>query len=287
MTETIARIRSSLKGLYPENEISAFSRLILEHVSGMPFHKILLGKDKDLSDTQKRRIDKIITGLKAHQPIQYLLGEEEFFGLNFKVTPDVLIPRPETAELVGWIISDLKDSPAKLLDIGTGSGCIAISLAHALPQATVSAIDVSKEALLIAQENAEKLNVQVDFKRQDLLAPDASRVLAEWLGSPIDTIISNPPYIPEREKSDMEANVVEHEPGIALFVPNDKPLLFYSAIAKIGKKILKPGGTLYFEINALYGKELRSLLMREGYSRIEIRKDFYGKERMAKATNGI
>ena len=174
MTETIARIRQALKTSYPDDEISAISRLILEHVCEMPFYKILLGKDKDLSDTQRKRIDKILADLQENRPIQQILGKEEFCGLSFKITPDVLIPRPETAELTYMVAKDLKESPVRLLDIGTGSGCIAISLAHLLPQANVSAIDISNAALTVARENAASIGVKVDFKQLDLLEDDTT-----------------------------------------------------------------------------------------------------------------
>lgn len=287
MTETIARIRQALKTSYPDDEISAISRLILEHVCEMPFYKILLGKDKDLSDTQRKRIDKILADLQENRPIQQILGKEEFCGLSFKITPDVLIPRPETAELTYMVAKDLKESPVRLLDIGTGSGCIAISLANLLPQANVSAIDISNAALTVARENAASIGVKVDFKQLDLLEDETPQALEQWLGNNLDAIISNPPYIMEKEKSGMAPNVLEHEPSIALFVPDNDPLLFYRTIAKIGKRLLKPDGILYFEINALCGEEMREMLAREGYDKIEVRNDLYGKPRITKATNKI
>ncbi|HIX73861.1 MAG TPA: peptide chain release factor N(5)-glutamine methyltransferase [Candidatus Parabacteroides intestinipullorum] len=287
MTETIARIRQALKTSYPDDEISAISRLILEHVCEMPFYKILLGKDKDLSDTQRKRIDKILADLQENRPIQQILGKEVFCGLSFKITPDVLIPRPETAELTYMVANDLKESPVQLLDIGTGSGCIAISLAHLLPQANVSAIDISNAALTVARENAASIGVKVDFKQLDLLEDKTPQALEQWLGNNLDAIISNPPYIMEKEKSGMVPNVLEHEPSIALFVPDNDPLLFYRTIAKIGKRLLKPDGILYFEINALCGEEMKEMLAREGYDKIEVRNDLYGKPRITKATNKI
>lgn len=287
MTETIAHIRQALKTSYPDDEISALSRLILEQVCEMPFYQILLGKDKDLSDTQRRRIDKILADLQENRPIQQILGKEEFCGLSFKVTPDVLIPRPETAELTHLVANDLEGSSVRLLDVGTGSGCIAISLARLLPQASVSAIDISDAALAVARENAAAIGVTVDFKRMDLLAEETPQALEQWLGNHLDAIISNPPYIMEKEKSGMAPNVLEHEPPIALFVPDNDPLLFYRAIAKTGKRLLKPDGTLYFEINALCGEEMREMLRREGYDKIEVRNDLYGKPRITKATNKI
>lgn len=285
MTETIAHIRQALKGFYPDSETAALARLILEHVSRMPFHRLLLGKDKDLSSSQKRRIEEIVSGLRERQPIQYLLGEETFLGLTLKVTPDVLIPRPETGDLVRLVHQELTGQAPRVLDIGTGSGCVALALAHLLPQAHLTAIDISEAALRVAQENAARLQVRVHFERVDILAPEALQALLP-LG-PFDAIVSNPPYVREQERKEMDANVVDHEPAIALFVPDDDPLRFYRAIARIGRSLLKPGGALYFEINSHLGAETRALLIQENYTGIRLLHDQFGLERILTARKDI
>ena len=256
MTETVAYIRNSLKDIYPPGEAQALVRLIMEHVCGLSTHQLLLGKGKELSDTEKFKIKEIVEGLRLYKPIQYLLGIADFYGMEFKVTPDVLIPRPETVELVARIITDYQSQAPRILDIGTGSGCIAISLAKHLPEAEVAAVDISPEALAVAEENARMNQVSVSFLELDILSGGN-------LSSPIGNFnctVSNPPYIMNKEKATMEANVLENEPHLALFVPDDDPLLFYRAIARFGQRHLAEGGHLYFEINALCGKETVAML---------------------------
>ena len=279
MTETISYIRNSLKDIYPPGEAQALVRLIMERVCGLSTHQLLLGKGKELSDTEKFKIKEIVEGLRLYKPIQYLLGIADFYGMEFKVTPDVLIPRPETAELVERIITDYQSQAPRILDIGTGSGCIAISLAKHLPEAEVVAVDISPEALAVAEENARMNQVSVSFLELDILSGGN-------LSSPIGNfngIVSNPPYIMNKEKATMEANVLENEPHMALFVPDNDPLLFYRAIARFGQRHLAEGGHLYFEINALCGKETVAMLRQENYTEVELIQDLYGKDRIVKA----
>ena len=317
MTETIAYIRNSLKDIYPPGEAQALVRLIMERVCGLSTHQLLLGKGKELSDTEKFKIKEIVEGLRLYKPIQYLLGIADFYGIEFKVTPDVLIPRPETAELVERIITDYRGQAPRILDIGTGSGCIAISLAKHLPKAEVAAgVDISPEALAVAEENARLNQVSVSFLELDILSEGYPSFMQgklkfhveetkvsrkenksftymkpkshteETAVSPIgnfNCIVSNPPYIMNKEKATMEANVLENEPHLALFVPDDDPLLFYRAIARFGQRHLVEGGHLYFEINALCGTETVAMLRQENYTEVELIQDLYGKDRIVKA----
>lgn len=303
MTETVAYIRSSLKDLYPPGEAQALVRLIMERVCGISTYQLLLGKGKDLSDTEKSKVKEIVEGLRLYKPIQYLIGTAEFYGMELKVTPDVLIPRPETAELVERVVKDYHGQSPRILDIGTGSGCIAISLAKHLPGARVTGMDISPEALSIAAENAHGNDVSVHFIEFDILSESkisSSRMAREFhkhetkcslgrnkvfisMKQKFDCIVSNPPYIMNKEKAAMEANVLEHEPHLALFVPDDDPLLFYRAIARFGQSALAKGGRLYFEINALCGNETVALLEQENYKEVELIQDLYGKDRIVKA----
>lgn len=290
MTETVAYIRNSLKGIYPPGEAQALVRLIMERVCGLSTYQLLLGKGKDLSDTEKFKIKEIVKGLRLRKPIQYLLGVADFYGMEFKVTPDVLIPRPETAELVERIVTDYQGQTPRILDIGTGSGCIAISLAKHLPGAEVAAVDISPEALAVAGENARTHQVSLALYQGDILsegnAPPAMTgkdTYAYATGRDYDCLVSNPPYIMDKEKATMEANVLENEPHLALFVPDNDPLLFYRAIARFGQKHLARGGHLYFEINALCGKETVEMLRLANYTEVELIQDLYGKDRIVKA----
>lgn len=303
MTKTVAYIRSSLKDLYPPGEAQALVRLIMERVCGISTYQLLLGKGKDLSDTEKSKIKEIVEGLRLYKPIQYLIGTAEFYGMVFKVTPDVLIPRPETAELVERVVKDYHGQSPRILDVGTGSGCIAIALAKHIPGARVTGMDISPEALAIAAENAHGNDVSVHFIEFDILSGSkisSSRMAREFhkhetkcslgrnkvfisMKQKFDCIVSNPPYIMNKEKAAMEANVLEHEPHLALFVPDDDPLLFYRAIARFGQSALAKGGRLYFEINALCGNETVALLEQENYKEVELIQDLYGKDRIVKA----
>lgn len=270
----------ALSGLYPSEEIESFFNILSEKYLNLSRIDIALDRDQLVSEANVGKIEKVLARLKTFEPIQYILGETEFFGLPFKVTSKTLIPRPETEELVQWILDEVlyfKNKPEllEILDIGTGSGCIAISLAKHLLDAYVSALDISEEALRIAKENAEANEVSISFFESDILA-------CESLPEGYDFIVSNPPYVRELEKHFMEANVLVHEPEIALFVEDADPLLFYRKIADLAKVSLKPNGALFFEINEYLGEDMVSLLEDMGFKQIEIRKDIYGKDRMLK-----
>lgn len=280
MTETIAYIKESLKDSYPPSEVSSIVRLIIERICHIPPYRFLSGDTITLPDSEKKRIHEITEHLKQMEPIQYIIGIADFYSLEFEVNPSVLIPRPETEELVEHIIHDNDGKVITVLDIGTGSGCIAITLAKHLKQSRVSAVDISAEALSVARRNASNNGADVSFIQTDILRPDKAET---DISGQFDLIVSNPPYIKEEEKREMERNVLEYEPHLALFVPDNDPLLFYRAIARFGKKKLNPGGRLYFEINAQCGAETAGMLRGEGYKQVELIKDLSGKDRIIKA----
>lgn len=261
---------------YAETEASALARWILEEEFGFSTLELYAGKDTDFPMEKRNRLNGILVRLARFEPIQYIIGKTEFCGLTLKVSSDVLIPRPETAELVDWIVSDCPQSGLRVLDIGTGSGCIAITLAERMVEAEVSAWDISERALAVARENALHNNVRIAFSCMD--------VFNEPTGTSVfDIIVSNPPYITESERAEMERNVLDYEPETALFVPDTDPLRFYRRIAHIGNQMLKPGGKLFFEINRAYGSETAAMLKYGGYSQVEVRSDSYGNARMIKA----
>lgn len=280
MTETVAYIHNSLKEIYSPGEIGSFTRLIMERICGIQPHKLLFGKDTELSDTEKSGIREIVERLKKSEPIQYIFGIADFYGLEFTVNPTVLIPRPETEELVELIIRDFENQSPKILDIGTGSGCIAITLRKFLKSAEVIAVDISENALITARKNAKKNNAPITFIRTDILSQDKSVMDIPFL---FDVIVSNPPYVKESEKKAMEKNVLNYEPHQALFVSDNDPLLFYRHIAKFGKIKLKKTGSLYFEINAQCGQETCEMLEAEGYKNIRLIQDISGNDRIIKA----
>lgn len=272
-----------LAALYGDDEAKAIVRLVLEARFGFSWSDILCGKESELSAEDMSALEIIIQRLEQGEPVQYLLGQAEFGGRQFKVNKNVLIPRPETYELCQWIISDVRCKRGdvrdySILDIGTGSGCIACTLAAEIPGAQVSAWDVSDDALAIARENAQQLGVSVNFSNVDILSAHSS-----FLISHLSFIISNPPYICNKERVSMERNVLEHEPELALFVPDDDPLLFYRAIADFALHALNQGGALFFEINPIYVDELQILLKEMSYIGIEVRDDMFGKPRFIKA----
>lgn len=274
--KTIARhINEALSNYYSAGEISALTRIIATELLGIPQMTFFLKDDVTLTAEQQTLLGNAIERLKKQEPIQYILGYSDFCGLRFKVTPATLIPRPETSELVEWIASEATGCES-ILDIGTGSGCIAVSLAHKLPQSKVTAWDISHEALAVATENSKANGQAVTFEHVDILAYEPT-------GEQFDIIVSNPPYIKENEKSEMHTNVLAWEPHTALFVPDSDPLLFYYIIAKKGLSLLKPEGTIYFEINRAHGKETMEMLASLGYTNIELRKDFADNDRMIKA----
>lgn len=274
--KTIANIiREGLNSRYPMGEATALTRIIATEILGISQTAYLLKEDVTLNAEQEALLYNAIERLKKQEPIQYILGYSHFCGLKFKVTPATLIPRPETSELVEWVASEASGNE-RVLDIGTGSGCIAVSLANKLPDSKVTAWDISPEALAVATENSHSNGTEVTFKQVDILAyrPEEKQ---------FDIIVSNPPYIKENEKSAMYSNVLDWEPHTALFVPDSDPLLFYRTIAKKGLALLKPGGTLYFEINRAHGAETAEMLSGLGYTGIELRKDFADNDRMIKA----
>ena len=277
MHPIVHEIRDALSGIYPPSEALSLAKMLLVEVFDFSTLELYGGKDKEISGKRRDVLDEMIRRLKKNEPIQYIIGVESFCGLTFEVNPSVLIPRPETQELVGWIAGDCEEKETcRILDIGTGSGCIPVSLAHRLPKAEVESWDISEDALQVARRNAERNGVEVFFRQKDVLkaSPDEARY---------DVIVSNPPYIAEKEKVDMEANVLDWEPSIALFVPDEDPLLFYRKIAQLGCSMLKEGGALYFEINRAYGQETIQMLEAMGYKEIELRKDSWGNDRMMKA----
>jgi len=277
MLASIEHIRSELQGLYPDTEIRSFTNLLISKITGFSLSEIILNKNTIFSVEQRKFLDSFIEKLKIYTPIQYVLGETEFFGLEFIVNQSVLIPRPETEELVEWILSTVNiNSKLNFLDIGTGSGCVAISLKNSLPQSHVTAFDISDEALLIAKKNAEINKLEINFEQIDILIN--LDIKEKW-----DVIVSNPPYIPENEKIDISLNVLNFEPHLALFVPENDPLLFYKKIADFGKAHLKENGSLFFEIHYTKANQIIELLKSSGYLEIELRKDIFKNDRMIKA----
>ena len=281
--KTYQQFWQSLTPLYDAGEAQAIVRTVLDVEYGMTLTDIICGKVNELSSDEERNLEEIIARLQNGEPVQYVLGEADFAGRTFHVEPGVLIPRPETAELCQWIeeeVSSLEaDERKQILDICTGSGCIAITLGLTIPNSEVTGWDISEDALRIAQGNVEMLkagNVRIEYQ-DALMLPKAAEAA--------DIIVSNPPYICEKEKADMEKNVLEHEPSIALFVPDEDPLKFYRAIAEYASSALKSEGALYFEINPIYEKETREMLEELGFKDIETKEDAFGKKRMMKAKN--
>lgn len=279
---TISEIKqqfiNELSSLYPNEEIQSFFYLLTESHLNMNKVDIALNHNFNLTEVNQNYFQKALIQLKKETPIQYIIGETEFYGLQFKVNVNVLIPRPETEELVEWILNSVdKNKKIKILDIGTGSGCIAISLAKNLPNAIVYALDVSAKALEITKQNAEINNVQIVFLQQNILA-------SEKLAENYDIIVSNPPYVRELEKQEIKPNVLENEPHLALFVEDENPLIFYKKIAELAKNSLNKNGLLFFEINQYLGKETVDLLNSKGFKNIELKKDFFQNDRMIKAS---
>ncbi|MCL5246173.1 peptide chain release factor N(5)-glutamine methyltransferase [Cellulophaga sp. 20_2_10] len=267
---------TELDAIYPVEEVNSFFYMTIEHYLDLERFILALQPDYVVAKEEETSLFLTINLLKKHIPIQYILGTAHFMGLDFNVSPNVLIPRPETEELVSWILSETPlDREVNILDIGTGSGCIAISLAKNLPSANVFALDVSKEALVVANKNAENNSVLITFLENNILQEPS-------LQQKFDIIVSNPPYVRELEKKEMTANVLEHEPSLALFVSDKEPLTFYNAITNFSAKHLKDTGKLYFEINQYLGAETQDLLEQQDFVAIELRKDMYGNDRMLK-----
>ncbi len=277
---TYQELCKSLASRYPEREAKAVIRYLLEVGYGLSMADIISGTSESIpADEMGKNLRRLLNG----EPVQYVIGKAEFGGRIFRVTPDVLIPRPETYELCQWLEEEERgkrkeERDFSILDIGTGSGCIAITLALDMPQAKVEAWDISADALTVARENAQELQAKVKFEQVDVLSSLPAQGGLGWV-----SIISNPPYICQNEAVEMEQHVLDHEPHQALFVPDEDPLLFFRAIARLGQKALHKDGRLYFEINPAYHQELTEMLDKMGYSEIETRKDLFGKNRMIKA----
>ena len=275
MQKTISYIKEYLKAYYPESEISGFIRIIIEHITKRSYPQAVIS-DTKLTEEQTILLHSILDRLKTFEPIQYIIGETEFFGLPFHVTKDVLIPRPETEELVELILNENKKSGLKVLDIGTGSGAIAIALAKHLEKADIEAWDISEEALKIATFNAESNAVDITFRNVDVLKDYPT-------DTKFDIIVSNPPYILEKEKSGMDQNVLDYEPHTALFVPDNNGLLFYDRIADIALDLLEPNGKLYFEINQAKGESTVELVKSKGFINVSLFQDLNKNDRMVRA----
>ena len=278
-----------LAGQYDDGEAKATTRMVLDMEFGLSMTDILCDKVTQLSADESQKLKKIHERLMAGEPVQYVLGKEVFYGRTFLLTPDVLIPRPETAELCQWIISEFENphsipSPIRILDVGTGSGCIAITLTLEIANTQTWAWDISGNALHIAQRNAQLLGADISFKKCDVLSPENTSSQSHS-SSPLqyDIIVSNPPYICPIEKGLMNKNVLEHEPHIALFVPEENPLLFYHAISQMASQCLSPHGMLYFEINPIYAQQLKEMITETGFEEVIIKKDIFGKQRFIKA----
>lgn len=267
-------LTGELAHAYPRPEAQAIAYRLLDHLLGLSRTAVLL--DQPLPASQPDWVP-LLDRLRAHEPLQYVLGETEFYGRIFLVTPDVLIPRPETEELVQHVLREILHAPLSILDVGTGSGCLALTLACERPQARVAAWDISESALGVAQKNAERNGAQVDFIRQDVFSALFP------LPASLSLLISNPPYVARSEAARMQPNVLDHEPHLALFVPDDDPLVFYDALARLGTHALVPGGLAYVEINERFGSETADVFLKHGFASAEVRRDLSGKDRFVRA----
>ncbi|MBV8252788.1 MAG: peptide chain release factor N(5)-glutamine methyltransferase [Chitinophaga sp.] len=272
-------ITGAIGDIYEEREASNIAHIVLEHITGLGKLDRIIHKERALTPEQKEQLMAAIAALQRMEPIQYITGTAWFYGLEFNVSPAVLIPRPETEELVDWIVKDAVGRHGlHILDIGTGSGCIPLSLKSVLPDASISGADVSDAALDVARSNGVKLNLDVNFRRLDALDPAQMAGLEHF-----DIIVSNPPYITQKEQAEMQQQVWGFEPSLALFVPDNDALLFYRHIALTALEKLRKPGLLYFEINEALGKEVVGLLQGLGFEQVELKQDFFGKDRMVKA----
>ncbi len=267
-------IVSEITAVYPENEAKSIAYLLLAYAGSLSKTDILLDKPVEL----RHDIAPLVLRLQQHEPIQYIIGEGDFYGRLFYVSPDTLIPRPETEELVAYVLENAPLQAHKIIDIGTGTGCIAISLALDLPQAQVTAYDISEKALAVAQQNKQRHKAGVRFIQQDFLA-----VAEQTQVEPYDIIVSNPPYVTHREKEEMLANVLAYEPHLALFVPDENPLLFYKALAQFAWLNLSPAGFCAVEINQYLGQATAESFQKAGFGQVELLQDFFGRERFVVA----
>ena len=280
MHEARQQLIGRLTEIYDDREAANITELVMEHITRWSRIERITNKEVPLSFAQESLLSQVIQRLLQHEPIQYIINEAWFAGMIFYVDKNVLIPRPETEELIDWIVKD--NGPQitehrKLLDVGTGSGCIAIALKTKLPAIEIWACDISVEALNVARMNADALNTTIDFVPLNFLDPVQRKQLPQ-----VDILVSNPPYIPEQDKNEMRKNVVEYEPPGALFVPDNDPLIFYNAIADFGKEKLIKGGSIYLEIHESLGEKLKNLFHSKAYHSIEIKKDLQEKDRMIK-----
>lgn len=273
--------QEKLSPIYGQEEASSFFYWLVEDFLQIKKSNVVFHFSEEIKEVEQAKFENALERLLQHEPIQYITGATEFMGLKFQVTSDVLIPRTETEELVEWILNDFQGKSGeslKILDIGTGSGCIAISLAKYLPKVRVFALDISEKSLEVARQNAEANNVEIQFIQGNILEN------LKW-NETFDILVSNPPYVTPSEKKWMSDNVLKYEPHTAIFAPDETPLLFYEAIARMGKNSLRPGGKLYFEINEAYGQELINLLTHFSYKDILLKKDFLAKDRFIKSSN--
>lgn len=273
-----------LEPVYGKQEAISLFKIVVEEMLGLRAYQIPLNQGRELQEEESGKMEEVLQRLLQHEPIQHILGTAWFNGMSFRVNRHTLIPRQETEELVGWISGQPKVPGARILDIGTGSGCIAVSLAREFPDAEVVAVDKSREALEVAAENARSLGVEIRFIQQDILALESlDALLEEQENRSFNMIVSNPPYVRNLEKKEIRKNVLDYEPDSALFVADDDPLIFYRKIAQLAYSNLSPGGVLFFEINQYLGKETSALVEKTGFSTVELRKDLLGNNRMIKA----
>ncbi|RFM32105.1 peptide chain release factor N(5)-glutamine methyltransferase [Chitinophaga silvisoli] len=275
------QIIQALSPIHGDREAASIAHILMEHITGLGKMDRIVYKDRELTENQENLFSTSLEAMRRNEPVQYVTGTSWFYGMELRVTPDVLIPRPETEELAEWIIEDVKKAGTqpRILDIGTGSGAIPLAIKKNLPLAAVSAVDISEGALKIASGNAEKLSLDISFSRVDILDAEATAALPVF-----DIIVSNPPYICEHERAGMQDQVLSYEPGIALFVPDHDPLRFYRRIGLLALEKLTAGGGLYFEINEAYGAETVNLLKEQGFVDVVLKQDLFGKDRMVKAT---
>ena len=277
--------RNKLKTIYDDREAENICDWLFENVTGLKKWERRQNQNSEFAETDSEKIKTYLEELLKHKPVQYVLHEAWFYKRKFYVNENVLIPRPETEELVEWIVSDFKkekySKPIKIIDIGTGSGCIPVSLKKELPESSIAAIDVSDKALSVAKINAEELHAIINFFQIDFLNENEWKMLSQY-----DIIVSNPPYIPLNEKEILAKNVTDFEPGIALFVKNNDPFIFYKKIAGFTKSHLKESGKIYVEVHEEYAKEVGSIFESAGFL-VEIKNDIYGKQRMVKSTKSM
>ena len=277
MSEMYLYMKRELAGLYDDEEIHSMCFMLIEEYCGFQKSEVLANPDHGLTESEMLRIHFAVKELKKHRPLQHILSKAWFYDMELKVSPDVLIPRPETEELVEWVIHDLRQpvQPLRIIDIGTGSGCIALALAKNLPAAEIVAADISDQALAVARENAAKLDCRIDFRKMDI------RDDFTWdLYGVFDIIVSNPPYVRPSEKHLMKAHVLDHEPAVALFVTEDDPLIFYRTILNFAAQALRSGGSVYFETSHFSANDALDISVKMGFVKSELRKDINGKYRM-------